>query len=221
MKIGRLVSIEGIDGAGKSTLVDKLVVVLGENGLKAKALHSSSFFEADFKRSGITDGSPMLTLQERAFVSFSRLFDFYETKVRPAQAAVDVVLLDRHIWSFVVRWACRDVRWSVLTMLVEAQNLVPETAQTFLLDADPLRAYWRKRSAGIKLSPAETQGRINTQSDREAFVNLQTRAQGYYNELVRNASTDRVTRIDSEIGEAAVLQIVIDKLRDKKIIPIA
>ena len=218
MKIGRLVSIEGIDGAGKSTLVDKLVVMLGENGLKAKALHSSSFFEADFKRSGIIDGGPSLTLQERAFVSFSRLFDFYETTIQPAQTVADVVLLDRHIWSFLVRWACRDVRWSVLTMLAETPNLVPEPAQIVLLDADPLRAYWRKVSAGIKLSPAETQGRVSTQTDREAFVNLQTRAQGYYNELVRNASTDRVTRIDSEIGEAAVLRIVIDKLRDKKII---
>ena len=218
MKIGRLVSIEGIDGAGKSTLVDKLVVMLGENGLKAKALHSSSFFEADFKRSGITAGGLMLTLQERAFVSFSRLFDFYETKIQPAQTMADVVLLDRHVWSFLVRWACRDVRWSVLTMLAETPNLVPEPAQTVLLDADPLRAYWRKVSAGIKLSPAETQGRVSRQTDREAFVNLQTRAQGYYNDLVRNASTDRVTRIDSEIGEAAVLRIVIDKLRDKKII---
>jgi thymidylate kinase len=124
----------------------------------------------------------------------------------PLIESCDLLVLDRYKWSYIVRWACRDVRWSVLTAVGSLASLVPEPAHTLLLDAEPFAAHRRKMVAGITLSPSETLGRRNSQSSREAFVNLQTRAAGYYDKLFEHAPAGSASRFDSALGQDAVGQ---------------
>ena len=208
MSTARLICIEGIDGAGKTTLVDTLSKRLGQAGLQVVSLHLPSFQEPDLADDPGGHDRRQLTVQELAFVAYSRLYDFYLTEMVPLLESNDLLLMDRYKWSCLVRWACRDVRWSVLTALGAMAGLLPEPAHTVLLTADPFSAYRRKKDAGLALTPAETVGRRSSQSEREAFVNLQSRAIGYYGALFDQAELGCATCIDSKVGEIAVAAAV-------------
>lgn len=213
MSHARLVCIEGIDGAGKTTLVAALERRLKDDGLSVGAMHLRSLFELEFKHDLVTEQPLPLTDQELAFVSYSRLYDFYLSDIAPTLRAHDVVLLDRYKWSYLVRWACRDVRWSVLSAVGAMTGLVPEADFTLLIDAEPFAAYQRKVSGGLPLNRAETLGRSAAQGERAAFVNLQARALIHYDELFRAALPATVARIDSSAGAAATLDQVLTQLR--------
>jgi thymidylate kinase len=208
---GLLVCVEGVDGAGKTTLVRALVDKLASENVKTASLHLRSLFERDLEDQEGRDG-PALTAQEKAFVSYSRLYDFYLTDIVPAITACDVILLDRYKWSYLVRWACRDVRFTILSALSSTCALVPDPAHTILLTIDPLQAYRRKVGSGIGLTPAETVGRAKTQSEREAFISLQTRAMGFYEDLFRRAEPARVTRIDAMMPRLTILEQATEQL---------
>ncbi len=213
MTAARLVCIEGIDGAGKTSLVDAMLARQEKMGLRATRLHLPSLLESDLADRAHGGDLRRLTEQELAFVSYSRLYDFYLTEMVPALDGHDLLLLDRFKWSFMVRWACRDVRWSVLTALGSIVGMLPEPALTILLDADPFTAYRRKVDGKLTLTPAETLGRRSSQSAREAFVNLQTRACDYYQALFERSDPAGTTRINTKIGQAAVADEVEKLLR--------
>ena len=205
MSVARLVCVEGIDGAGKTTLVHGLAQALGALGLRAGTLHSNSLAQLSLgQRSELDDAA--LTLQDKAFVAASRLLSFYLAQVVPRLGELDVLLVDRYTWSFMVRWGCLGVPWGVLTALGAMPGLVPPPAHTLLLRADPAVAYQRKLAAGIALSRAETRGRALGQSEGDAFIGLQRRALGFYEDLCSHAAAGTVTQIDSAAGAGAVLQ---------------
>lgn len=215
MSHARLVCVEGVDGAGKTTLVAGLERRLKQDGLNVGAMHLRSLFDLEFKRDLVAE-LPLelpLTDQELAFVSYSRLYDFYLSDIAPALRAHDLLLLDRYTWSYLVRWACRDVRWSVLSAVGAMTDMVPPADFTLLIDAEPFAAYQRKVSGGLALNRAETMGRGVAQGERAAFVNLQTRALGYYDVLFRGAAPATAARIDSNGGAAATLDQALALLR--------
>ena len=205
MGVARLVCVEGIDGAGKSTLVQALVAELARLGVRATSLHARSLVQLSLGERDTLDTLGELTLQDRAFVSFSRLYSHYCNRVASQLAGCDLVLMDRYKWSVLVRWGCYGVNWGMLCSLAAGFDLLPHADHTLLLAASPADAYDRKKAAGIALTRPELGMRTLARSEREAFVALQTQAQGFYADLHLHARAGSVTQIDTGSGPQAAL----------------
>lgn len=102
MKKSKLISFEGIDGAGKSTIIqnvsDKLnqlglsTIILQEPGTTLMGVELRKLIKADIPRSALTE--VLMFMASRA--------DMVENVITPALKNYDVVLLDRYIDSTVV-----------------------------------------------------------------------------------------------------------------------
>jgi dTMP kinase len=97
---GRLITVEGLDGAGKSTLIAGLVPLLRERGRDVEVLREPGGVEvAERIRSLVKD--PQLTVRARAeaLLYAAARAALVEERVRPALEAGRWVLLDRFVDS--------------------------------------------------------------------------------------------------------------------------
>ena len=105
---GRLITVEGVEGAGKSTQVEGLRAWLAERGVSvvATAEPDGTALGASLRRVlGEVDRVTSLT---EAFLFAASRAEHVERVIRPALAAGQVVLCDRYVDSTVARrfsWA--------------------------------------------------------------------------------------------------------------------
>ena len=100
MSSGRLITVEGLDGAGKSTLIAGLVPALRDRGHDVEVLREPGGVEvAERIRTLVKD--PGLTVHARAeaLLYAAARAALVEEKIRPALAAGCWVLLDRFVDS--------------------------------------------------------------------------------------------------------------------------
>jgi dTMP kinase len=142
---GWLVVIEGIDGAGKSTVLQRLANHCKERGLPFVVSREPTHGPWGMKlRESMT--SARLTLSEELDLFLKDRAEHVETLIRPALKSGKVVLLDRYYLSTAAYQGARGADPSEI--LAENEKFAPQPDLVLLLDFDPAAGIARIRSRG-------------------------------------------------------------------------
>jgi dTMP kinase len=142
---GWLVVLEGIDGAGKSTVLRRLAEHCAAKGLASVVSGEPTRGPWGMKlRQSMTDGR--LTLDEELGLFLKDRAEHVETLIRPALAAGKVVLLDRYYLSTAAYQGARGS--DPATILAQNENFAPQPDLVLLLDFDPAAGLDRIRARG-------------------------------------------------------------------------
>jgi len=204
MARGKLITIEGIDGAGKSTLAAGLVAGLTERGVQATLLREPGGVRtAERIRELVHDPGATIGARAEALLYAAARAQLVEEAVEPLLTAGRLVLLDRFVdSSLAYQGAGRDLGIDAVAAInaFGTGGLVPD--RTLLLRIDP--AAGRARSAQRGAAP----DRLEQQPDA-FFARIATA----YDELARSDG-DRIRVIDADQPPAAVLAEALDAIGD-------
>ena len=217
MSDGLFISFEGVDGAGKTTQVQRAHNYLQECGLRSLVtrepggtpvgltirelvLHGLAAFPSVAVTEGtdVVDASDDLAPRTEALLYAADRAEHVAQVVRPALEQGDIVLCDRYLDSSVAYQAGgRDLSADVIRRLSlwASQGLLPK--RTYLLDADPSQSKSRLNHEPDRL---ESAGDDFQQHVRQAFLQLA------HNE------PDRFLVIDATQSIDQVWQIIQDDL---------
>jgi dTMP kinase len=201
---GRLVTIEGLDGAGKTTLAVALEAALADRGVDAVLLREPGGVELSERLRGLVK-DPELRIggPAEALLYAAARAQLVEERVRPLLEAGHWVLLDRFVdSSLAYQGAARGLgidRVRALN-LIATGDLVPD--RTLLLALDP--AAGRARLAGRNDEPDRLEA-----EDAEFFERV-ARA---YEQLARE-EPERMRVIDAGLPAADVLAAALAELED-------
>jgi len=201
---GRLVTIEGLDGAGKTTLAVALEAALADRGVDAVLLREPGGVELSERLRGLVK-DPELRIggPAEALLYAAARAQLVEERVRPLLEAGHWVLLDRFVdSSLAYQGAARGLgidRVRALN-LIATGDLVPD--RTLLLALDP--AAGRARLAGRNDEPDRLEA-----EDAEFFGRV-ARA---YEQLARE-EPERMRVIDAGRPAADVLAAALAELED-------
>jgi len=178
---GWLIVIEGTDGVGRTTHVDRLRTFLERTGY---AVAETGFTRSDLASRGLRRAKQGNTLGSNAFNLFyaTDLADRLERQIIPALRAGFVMLTDRYMFSLIARAIVRgaDPDWiknvysfslkpdAVYYLRIEVPELVPRVLATGGFD------YWE---SGMDMPMGEDL--------YESFVNYQRRIIGELDSLAR------------------------------------
>ncbi|MHA3771715.1 dTMP kinase [Verrucomicrobiota bacterium sgz303538] len=142
---GFLVVIEGIDGAGKSTVAQRLRAFCDEHGLPCLASREPTDGPWGRKlRESAQTGRLSLEEELELFIKDRR--EHVEQRIRPALAEGKVVVLDRYYFSTAAYQGARGA--DPEEVLAANEQFAPQPDLLLLLDADPERTLERVRSRG-------------------------------------------------------------------------
>lgn len=112
-RAGCLIAIEGIDGAGKSTLAGRLLGRLSREGYRAIATrrYCQPGLTALWRRMLEQDA---VTQREAALLAAADVAVSQEQVFRPALRAGEVIVADRYVYSHLVHYGARGVPMAVL-----------------------------------------------------------------------------------------------------------
>jgi len=174
---GRLITIEGLDGAGKSTLVEALAAELARRGSTVEALREPGGVEASERiRALVKDASLAIGARAEALLYAAARAQLVQERIEPALQAGAIVLLDRFTdSSLAYQGAGRELGVAQIAAInrFAAAGLSPD--RTLLLRIDPARG--RDRQRGRALAPDRLE------LEDEAFFERIARA---YDELARS-----------------------------------
>jgi dTMP kinase len=204
MARGRLITIEGIDGAGKSTLAAALVGALAQRGAPATLLREPGGVRtAERIRELVRDPAATIGARAEALLYAAARAQLVEEALEPLLAAGKLVLLDRFVdSSLAYQGAGRDLGIDAVAAInaFGTGGLVPD--RTLLLRIDP--AAGRARSAERGVAP----DRLEQQPD--AFF---ARIAAAYDALARSDS-DRIRVIEAGQPPSAVLAEALSAIGD-------
>lgn len=138
----KLIAIEGIDGAGKTTLCEQLSGRLRARGFTTVSLQRFMIAELTALWHRLLDGDGV----DQGAAAMLAAADYHigaERIIRPALAAGHIVVMDRYVYSHIVQYALRGVPRSHLEMLFGRWQQ-PDLVLHLKLPADA--ALGRKRS---------------------------------------------------------------------------
>jgi dTMP kinase len=142
---GWLVVVEGIDGAGKSTVLHRLAAHCESRGLPSVMSGEPTRGEWGMKlRQSMVEGR--LSLDEELALFLKDRAEHVEKLIRPALAAGKVVLLDRYYLSTAAYQGARGVEPEVI--LEKNESFAPRPDLVLLLDFDPAGGLDRIRARG-------------------------------------------------------------------------
>jgi dTMP kinase len=142
---GWLVVLEGIDGAGKSTVLRHLSDYCAAKGVSAVVSGEPTRGPWGMKlRQSMTDGR--LTLEEELELFLKDRAEHVETLIRPNLAAGKVVLLDRYYFSTAAYQGARGA--DPTAILAQNEKFAPRPDLVILLDFDPAAGLDRIRARG-------------------------------------------------------------------------
>lgn len=205
MKRGLFISFEGIDGAGKSTHIDKVAALFRQAGRAVVLTREPGGTPLSEKLRELVLHEPMDALTE-ALLMFSARREHLVQVIEPALARGDVVLCDRFTdATFAYQGGGRGFDWQVLAQLETMVQALPDGALrqpelTVWFDLDP-------HIAAVRLASARVPDKFESQPvDFFAAVRA-----GY----ARRASEmpGRFVRIDSDQPREAVAADVARVLR--------
>jgi dTMP kinase len=199
-----LVTIEGIDGAGKTTLAAGLVEALRERGIEAEALREPGGVELSERvRTLVQDPALDVDPRAEALLYAAARAQLVAERVRPALDADHWVLLDRFVdSSLAYQGAGRGLGIEAVRAINDfgTGGLVPD--RTLLLRIDP--AAGRARAQGRGAAP----DRLEREAD--AFFAEIARA---YDELAA-ADSARVRVLDANLPTDELLAVALQQLSD-------
>jgi dTMP kinase len=202
--MGRLITIEGLDGAGKTTLASGLVAALRERGIDAHALREPGGVAlAERIRAVVKDPELRVGARAEALLYAAARAQLVEEALRPLLDAGAWVVLDRFLdSSLAYQGAGRGLGIDAVRAinLFGTGGLQPD--RTLLLRIDPVQG--RARQAG--------RGEAPDRLEREADAFFRTIAAAY-DELAA-AEPERIRVLDATLPPAAVLSGALDAMAD-------
>jgi dTMP kinase len=204
MPRGRLITIEGIDGAGKSTLAGALLRRLGDRGIDAVLLREpGGVAVAERIREIVKDPALAIDPRAEALLYAASRAQLVAELVEPALAAGRWVLLDRYLdSSLAYQGAGRGLGVGAVRAINEFATGGLAADRTLLLEIDP--AAGRARRGGRDAAP----DRLEAEADG-FFAAIA----GAYRELAA-AEPRRVRTLDAALPPAAVLDAALAALAD-------
>src|SRR5437773_1236000 len=142
---GWLVVVEGIDGAGKSTVLRRLAEHCAARGLPCVMSGEPTRGPWGMKlRQSMVEGR--LSLEDELSLFLKDRAEHVETLIRPALAVGKVVLLDRYYPSTAAYQGARGIEPEKI--LEENERFAPKPDLVLLLDFDPAGGIGRVRARG-------------------------------------------------------------------------
>jgi dTMP kinase len=154
MTRGTFISFEGIDGAGKSTHMERVAALFRQAGRAVVLTREPGGTPLSEKLRELVLHEPMNALTE-ALLMFAARREHLVQVIEPALARGDVVLCDRFTdATFAYQGGGRGFDWQVLTQLERMVQALPDGALrqpdlTVWFDLDPLIAAERLVSARV------------------------------------------------------------------------
>lgn len=165
---GYLIAIEGIDGAGKSTLADLVQALL--TARKFRVVRSKEPTTGRWGRmlrdSALTG---RLSLEEEVETFIKDRMEHVERLIIPALLEGKVVLLDRYYFSTVAYQGARGM--DPAELMRRNETFAPEPDLLVLVDVDPQLGLERVRSRGNHADQFEKTGTL--EKAREIFNRIQ------------------------------------------------
>ena len=204
MPRGRLITIEGLDGAGKSTLAQALVDELAASGQRVQLLREPGGVDVSERiRALVKDPALNVHPRTEALLYAAARAQLVHERVAPLLDAGALVLLDRFVDSSL---AYQGAGRSLGVEQVRAINLFAtgalEPDRTLLLHISPAAGRARQRDRALEPDRLERE-------DEDFFA----RIAGAYDELAR-AEPARIRVIDAEQAPAQVLADALAALAD-------
>jgi dTMP kinase len=202
--VGRLITIEGLDGAGKTTLASGLVQELRSRGVRAHLLREpGGVVLAERIREVVKDPSLRVGARAEALLYAAARAQLVEEAVRPLLDAGAWVVLDRFLdSSLAYQGAGRGLGIDEVRAvnLFGTGGLAPD--RTLLLRVDP--AVGRSRQAG--------RGEAPDRLEREADDFFAAIAAAY--DAIASAEPERVRVVDASLAPDAVLSAALAAMAD-------
>jgi dTMP kinase len=166
---GILIAIEGIDGAGKTTQVKKLVAALNRSGQSVVSSKEPTNGQwGSILRKSAQSGR--LSLDEELQTFIKDRAEHVDTLIRPHLQAGDVVVLDRYFYSTIAYQGARGA--DVEAVSKEMHDRFPEPDLTFIIDLDPVIGI-RRIAHDRGEEPNHFEDRANLASARSIFERMQ------------------------------------------------
>jgi dTMP kinase len=204
MTRGRLITIEGIDGAGKSTLASALVAALRDRGAAVTLLREPGGVRAAERiRELVKDPAATIGDRAEALLYAAARAQLVDEALEPLLTTGEVVVLDRFVdSSLAYQGAGRGLGIEAVRAInaFATGGLTPD--RTLLLTVDPRTGRSRSRTRG---APPD---RLESQPDE--FFN---RIAAAYAELARS-DPERVRTIDASANPDAVLAQALAAIAD-------
>lgn len=204
MARGKLITIEGIDGAGKSTLASALVAALGDRGIEATLLREPGGVRAAERiRELVKDPAATIGARAEALLYAAARAQLVEEALAPLLAGGALVLLDRFVdSSLAYQGAGRQLGVDAVRAINDfgTGGLIPD--RTLLLAVDP--GVGRTRSHGRGAPPDRLEGQPDEFFHRVAAA---------YAELARS-DADRIRTIDASGDPDDVLNHALSAIED-------
>lgn len=204
MPRGRLITIEGLDGAGKTTVAAGLVQSLAERGVEARALREPGGVELSERvREVVKDPDLVVGARAEALLYAAARAQLVEQAVQPLLDRGRWVLLDRFVdSSLAYQGAARGLGIEAVRAINELATGGLRADRTLLLRVDP--ATGRERQAGRGIEPDRLE------REDEGFF---TAVAAAYDELAAS-DPDRIRVLDASAPAAAVLAAAVAAVAD-------
>lgn len=192
---GKFITLEGIDGAGKSTHVEWLVRLLEERGLTVRATREPGGTALGERlREVLLDRGQRLAPETETLLMFAARREHVETVIEPALAAGAWVLCDRFTdATYAYQAGGSGVAWEKIATLEQWVHPGLEPDLTLLFDVDPETGRQRAR-----------QGKTPDRFEREEHAYFQRVREAYLRRA--RAAPGRVRVIDAGGSVSAVRQ---------------
>jgi dTMP kinase len=201
---GRLITIEGLDGAGKTTLACGLEQQLGERGVDVVLLREPGGVQvAERIRELVKDPALEIGRRTEALLYAAARAQLVEEALEPLLSAGRWVLLDRFVdSSLAYQGGGRHLGIEPVRLINEFATRGLRPDRTLLLEIEPDLGRSRSRSRDEPVDRLE--------AERDEFFVLVHAA---YGELAEN-EPDRIRRIDAGDSPEGVLQAALEALSD-------
>ena len=182
----RIVAVTGIDGAGKSTQVDRLARRLRDRGAEVRVVklyRQGAFLQlADELGARTRRGAPLAAFRVSRIVKLVDSLRVHRDHIAPALEACDALIMDRYVETHLAA-AASQLGWDLSAHPALAP--FPAADLRFWLELDPAVALARRHARG------------GSPSADEHPVGLR----GYARELARLASSSADVRLDAAAPE--------------------
>lgn len=201
---GRLITIEGVDGAGKTTLAAGLQGALAERGVHVRLMREPGGVQtSEAVRALVKDAALTVGARAEALLYAAARAQLVEEALEPTLASGDWVLLDRFVdSSLAYQGAGRGLGIDAVRELnlFATGGLTPD--RTLLLTLDPASAQARADARG------ETPDRLE-----QGGVAFFSRIAEGYRELAA-AEPERIRALDASLPPEQVVAQALDALAD-------
>jgi dTMP kinase len=204
------ITLEGMEGAGKSTLAQGLVKELQSRGFAARLTREPGGSELGKTLRALLLGTGgRITPRAELFMFLADRAQHVAEVIRPALAAGEIVICDRYIDSTLVYQGQGRKLDTTETFLRELNNLAVDGLWpdlTFVLDVDAAIGLGRSRGRLGAQGKADAEGRFEAEPD--SFH--QTVRQGFLHAAAMEPN--RITLLDAGLSAQSVLSIALIRI---------